>query len=53
MVATSGLFGSQRGTWTGALEDTAGGALIPTLPLLPRGVDIPKKFCQRLSHRKD
>jgi hypothetical protein len=28
MLATSGLFGSQRGTWTGALEDTAGGALI-------------------------
>jgi len=28
MVATGGLFGSQRGTWTGALEDTAGGALI-------------------------
>jgi hypothetical protein len=28
MLATSGLFGSNRGTWTGALEDTAGGALI-------------------------
>jgi hypothetical protein len=28
MLATSGLFGSQRGTWMGALEDTAGGALI-------------------------
>ena len=28
MLATSGLFGSQRGTWTGSLEDTAGGALI-------------------------
>jgi hypothetical protein len=28
MLATSGLFGSQRGTWAGALEDTAGGALI-------------------------
>jgi len=28
MLATSGLFGSQRGTWTGTLEDTAGGALI-------------------------
>jgi hypothetical protein len=28
MLATSGLFGSHRGTWTGALEDTAGGALI-------------------------
>jgi hypothetical protein len=28
MLATSGLFGSQRGTWSGALEDTAGGALI-------------------------
>jgi hypothetical protein len=28
MLATSGLLGSQRGTWTGAVEDTAGGALI-------------------------
>lgn len=28
MLATSGLFGSNRGTWTGSLEDTAGGALI-------------------------
>lgn len=28
MLATGGLFGSQRGTWTGALEDTAGGGLI-------------------------
>ena len=28
MLATSRLCGSQRGTWTGALEDTAGGALI-------------------------
>jgi hypothetical protein len=28
MLATSRLFGSQRGTRTGALEDTAGGALI-------------------------
>ena len=28
MLATSGLFGSRRGTWGGTLEDTAGGALI-------------------------
>jgi hypothetical protein len=28
MLATSGLFGSNRGTWSGSLEDTAGGALI-------------------------
>ena len=28
MLATSGLFGSRRGTWAGTLEDTAGGALI-------------------------
>jgi len=28
MLATAGLFGSNRGTWTGSLEDTAGGALI-------------------------
>jgi hypothetical protein len=42
IVATNGLFGSERGTWNGALEDTAGGALIPTLPSIPRGVDISK-----------
>ena len=40
MLATNGLFGSQRGTWTGSLEDAAGGALIGEQIAGPYGAAI-------------